>query len=292
MLLVLTCLLTADGLLKDYNMLGFMQGRLSPIVNGKIQAFPWEHWEEEMELANRSGFGLMEWTLDQERLHENPLMFHEGRRRIKELCAKNNLKIESLTGDCFIQQPFWIAEGGKKEKLQMQFRMIVNACSLLGIKYIVVPLVDHGRIETSAYEFELKKFLAEQLSYIRQKSIKILFEIDLIPVEVKRFIDELPADQFGINYDMGNSAALGFEPEEEFQQYGSRILNVHIKDRILGGSTVPLGSGSTDFNLVFSQLKNLDYRGHFILQTARSSSEDHLSDLCKYREFVRPYCNF
>ena len=171
----------------------------------------------------------------------------------------------------------------------MQFRMIVNACSLLGIKYLVVPLVDHGRIETSADEFELKKFLTGQLGYIRQKSIKIVFEIDLIPVEVKRFIDELPADQFGINYDMGNSAALGFDPEEEFQQYGSRILNVHIKDRILGGTTVPLGSGNTDFNLVFSQLKNLNYKGNFILQTARSPSENHLSDLCKYREFVGLY---
>ena len=273
-------------------MLGFMQGRLSPMVHGKIQAFPWEYWKEEIELANSSGFGLMEWTLDQERLHENPLMFHEGRRRIKHLCAKYNLKIESLTGDCFMQQPFWKAEGGKKVKLQMQFRMIVNACSLLGIEYIVVPLVDNGRIETPTDEFELKKFLAEERKYIREKSVKITFEIDMIPAEVKRFIDELPTDLFGINYDMGNSAAMGFDPEEEFAQYGSRILNVHIKDRIFGGTTVPLGSGSTNFNLVFTQLKNSDYRGNFILQTARSASEDHLADLCKYREFIWPHWNF
>ena len=27
--------------------IGFMQGRLSPQVDGKIQAFPWVHWRDE-----------------------------------------------------------------------------------------------------------------------------------------------------------------------------------------------------------------------------------------------------
>ena len=31
--------------------IGFMQGRLSSKVNGKIQAFPWESWKEEFEIA-------------------------------------------------------------------------------------------------------------------------------------------------------------------------------------------------------------------------------------------------
>lgn len=43
--------------------IGFMQGRLSPVVDGKIQAFPWGHWEDEFRLANGHGLSLMEWTL-------------------------------------------------------------------------------------------------------------------------------------------------------------------------------------------------------------------------------------
>ena len=30
---------------KFMNRTGFMQGRLSSIVDGKIQSFPWEEWE-------------------------------------------------------------------------------------------------------------------------------------------------------------------------------------------------------------------------------------------------------
>ena len=54
------------------NKIGFIQGRLSPIIDGKIQAFPWEHWKEEFPLAQQSGLRLLEWTLDDDRLYQNP----------------------------------------------------------------------------------------------------------------------------------------------------------------------------------------------------------------------------
>ena len=54
--------------------LGFMQGRLSPLIDGRIQVFPWSCWQEEFMIAERHGFRLMEWTLDQHRLYENPLL--------------------------------------------------------------------------------------------------------------------------------------------------------------------------------------------------------------------------
>ena len=44
--------------------IGFMQGRLSEVVDGKIQAFPWRGWQEEFRQARKIGIGLMEWTLD------------------------------------------------------------------------------------------------------------------------------------------------------------------------------------------------------------------------------------
>ena len=68
--------------------IGFMQGRLSPITDGKIQEFPWKNWRQEFQLANKLGFSIMEWTLDQEKLYENPLMIENGRQEIKRLCQE------------------------------------------------------------------------------------------------------------------------------------------------------------------------------------------------------------
>ena len=46
------------------NKVGFMQGRLSPILDNKIQAFPFDHWEQEFSIAKELGIKCMEWTLD------------------------------------------------------------------------------------------------------------------------------------------------------------------------------------------------------------------------------------
>ena len=40
------------------NRVGFMQGRLSPPVDGRIQAFPHDQWHEEFALASEADLAL------------------------------------------------------------------------------------------------------------------------------------------------------------------------------------------------------------------------------------------
>ena len=74
---------------------------------------------------------------------------------------------------------------------------------------------------------------------------------------------------FGINYDSGNSASLGFDAAEEWASYSSRILNVHIKDRLLAGSTVPLGEGNVDFSNLFLMIHKYNYQGYVLPQKSQ-----------------------
>ena len=114
----------------------------------------------------------------------------------------------------------------------------------------------------------------------------IIFESDFHPEKLKTFISKFPKKCFGINYDSGNSAALGYDPDDEFQCYGERILNVHIKDRIFMGATVPLGEGSVSFIKVIKNLKSYNYKGNYILQTARSKNGKHVELIGLYREKI------
>ena len=116
---------------------------------------------------------------------------------------------------------------------------------------------------------------------MKQNDLRIAFESDLPPARLKEFIDPFPSS-FGINYDIGNSAGLGFEPAKELEQYSDRIINVHIKDRVLGGSTVPLGQGNANFDLVYKLLAECGYSGRFILQTARDPNNDHFGAIKTY----------
>jgi len=262
--------------------LGFMQGRLSPLVDGKIQAFPWDSWQQEFPAAQGLGLGLMEWTLDQDRLDQNPLLTPQGQQDIRRLCHAHQLTIPSLTGDCFMQAPFWKAHGQDRAALEADFIAIARACAEVGIQMIVVPLVDNGRLENEQQEEALLAFMLTQADLFRALGLRIIFESDFAPGDLARFIGRLPADAFGVNYDIGNSAALGYKPLEEFAAYGPRIVNVHVKDRGLGGTTVPLGTGNADFPLVFRLLREAAYTGYLIMQTARASDDDHAGALRHY----------
>ena len=185
-----------------------------------------------------------------------------------------------------MQSPFWKVGGASGAELQKDFLAIVEACSQVGIEMIVVPLVDNGRLDTRDQENALVDFLLHQVAFFKSRGVCIIFESDFVPAELARFIKRLPVDTFGINYDIGNSAALGYSPSEEFVAYGERIVNVHVKDRVLGGTTVPLGTGNAQFEIVFTELARQGYKGKFILQTARATDDSHAQTLCRYRDMT------
>jgi len=262
-----------------------MQGRLSNLIDNKIQSFPWYNWENEFKIAFQNNFNLMEWTLDQERLYENPLMTSGGQKKIIRLCRKYNLRIKSVTGDCFMQMPFW-KNLEKKNFLEKCFTDIIQSCFNVGINIIVVPLVDNGSIDNQNQEKELFYFFKNNFSLIKEKSIKIAFETDYSPRAVEKFINNFDNEYFGINYDIGNSAGLGFACKDEVTRYGAKILNVHIKDRHLNGGTVPLGQGNANFIEAFKYLKKYKYEGNFILQAARCPENNHINILNDYKSKV------
>jgi hexulose-6-phosphate isomerase len=266
--------------------IGFMQGRLSDLVDGKIQAFPWNEWREEFPRAKALGLSRMEWTIDQERLHENPLTTEGGRSAIGRLSRGNEVQIPSLTGDCFMQAPFWKADGQAPERLIADLDLVLASCAALRVQFVVIPLVDNGKIQAPEQAGVLLRTLLDRAASLSRQGIKIVFESDLPPAELAQFIARFPHETFGINYDIGNSAALGFDCSEEIAAYAPRILNVHVKDRLRGGTTVPLGSGAAELAKAIRLIENSGYSGQYILQTARAVDGDHAGALARYRDMT------
>ena len=129
------------------------------------------------------------------------------------------------------------------------------AAADLGIRTLVIPLVDNGRLENDLQAQDLYEGLAEVTPLLHQYGLRIAFESDFPPEQLRSLLAPLDPTCFGVNYDIGNSASLGYDPREEIKAYGDRIFNVHVKDRLLGGVTVPLGDGHADLPQVFQLLQ-------------------------------------
>jgi L-ribulose-5-phosphate 3-epimerase len=256
------------------------------MVNGRIQAFPAVHWREEF--ATAAGLSLygIEWTIDQESIDANPLMTAAGQAEIQALMGAHQVRVPSLTGDCFMQEPFWKAAGDARDALLILMRRLLEASAAVGIEHVVIPLVDNGRLEDATQEAAFVETMTQLAATLRALRVTVVVESDFAPQRLAKFIARLPADCCGINYDIGNSASLGFDPAEEIAAYAERIMNVHVKDRLRGGTTVPLGTGAADLAGTIRLLERVGYRGRYVLQTARAADGDHAGAIRRYRDML------
>ena len=142
-----------------------MQGRLSECVDGKIQAFPWRDWKQEFSIASSIDLRVMEWTLDQKSLYKNPLLTSDGQNTIMTLSKQFGVKIPSLTGDCFMQAPFWKASGITRNIYNLTF-VICNACANVGISTLVIPLVDNGQLDTEQENILIDYLLSRSIFWL------------------------------------------------------------------------------------------------------------------------------
>tara|TARA_Y200000002_G_C22662885_1_gene656615 strand:+ start:410 stop:1231 length:822 start_codon:yes stop_codon:yes gene_type:complete len=265
-----------------FNKFGFMQGRLSPIYNNKIQNFPWRHWKKELNLCKKIGLNRIEWTLDYPNLLKNPLISNP--KNTFKILKDKNIKMNSITCDFFMQKPFFFKKFLNEKKIIEQ---IVNNFKKKKI-ILVIPLVDKSSIKNTKQEKEIVKFfLFIHKKYLKRSNIIVCFESDFKVKKLKKFILKFPKKNFGINYDTGNSASLGFNCKNELENLKDRIYNIHIKDRKFAGNTVRLGYGDFNFKIFFKNIKKTNYKGNFILQTARSKNGKHMLELKKNLKFLK-----
>ena len=270
-------------LTKNRHRVGMMQGRLSPIRNGRIQSFPHENWRIEIAEAAQLNIQKIEWTIDSEEFFSNPLVNPSGGNEINSTINEWNIKVPSVTCDYFMENPPWL---GGEEAVQANLMSIINGMHQIDSEILVIPLVDNSSIKDSSYTSYVVDYFKELEKHLVDSNVRVAFETDLPPDEFCSFIENFNHTRFGVNYDIGNSASLGFNPLEEFESYGQRIVNVHVKDRILNGTTVPLGEGNANFELVFELLVGSDYKGNYILQTARATDGNHAASIVKYSNQV------
>jgi hexulose-6-phosphate isomerase len=248
--------------------LGVMQGRLLPKYQGRYQAHPVNYWQNEFAVAAELDFSHIEFILDFNEADKNPLLFKEGRTKINQYIKQTGVKVRSICADYFMEAPLHSPDLGVAQTSLSVMQNLLAWLPEVGVECIVLPCVDQSAVRTVAEKQSLITALHNLTSHAEKSGITIALEMDLNPGDFKALIAELPAC-ISVNYDTGNSAALGYDIAEEFEAYGSRISDIHIKDRVLGGGSVPLGSGNTDFSKVIHAIRKIQFQGILVMQAYR-----------------------
>jgi hexulose-6-phosphate isomerase len=257
------------GLTKE---IGIMQGRLSPRIDGKIQAYPAKTWQKEFEIAQEIGYAAIEWIVEKP-LEVNALMSKSGMQEIKEIILKTGVRIDFICADIFMQQPLIRMSQEIREENKEHLKNILVSAKEVGAIGVEIPFVDASSIKSESEINELISCMQEAFELAKEIGMKISLETDLNPTSFKELLNRINLNHVQANYDIGNSASLGFDPIEEINAIGKRILNVHVKDRKFGSTTVPLGTGDADIKLSLSRLSEINYLGGITMQAARGTDD-------------------
>jgi L-ribulose-5-phosphate 3-epimerase len=266
--------------------IAIMQGRLLPPTDGRIQCFPRDRWRDEFTLAAAAGLDAIEWIYDLHGADVNPIAADDGLARVIALSTESGVVVRSLCADYFMDRPLLRAEPREIEERTETLVWLLGRCAMLGVARVVLPFVDASRIDSDAELDHVVGILRRVLPAVEETGVELHLEASLSPSRFADLLARLPHPMLKVNYDSGNSASLGYRPTDEFAAYGTRVGSVHIKDRVNGGGTVPLGSGDTDFRALFSCLGDVGYVGDFVLQVARGTTGDEVAWARGNREYV------
>jgi len=269
--------------------IGIMQGRLTEPKERGIQFFPFDTWENEFAAAAEIGLNEIEFIFDFDNYVENPLWSEEGIDKINGLIQKTRIRVNHICADFFMRRPFFrVEENIRQINVEILKKLIVSA-KQINARNIEIPLVDNSSLKTDEEKKALLRSLREVLPIAQKCGITLRLETDLPPKNFLELLNECDSPLVRANYDSGNSSGLGYDSYEEVTTLGSYIKNIHIKDRIFGGTTVALGTGGADFDRLFQALKEINYQGGFILQAARGQEGREKEAVKNYMQFLLGY---
>jgi L-ribulose-5-phosphate 3-epimerase UlaE len=266
--------------------LGVMQGRLLPKYQRRYQAHPVGYWRDEFPLAADLGLDLIEFILDYNDWEQNPLMSSEGIDSIVAAVERYGVSVRSVCADYFMEAPLHSIDTDIVRKSQSVLNQLIENSSQLGVTDIVIPCVDVSSLKSEDAAERFYVGMMPAVATAERFDVNLALETDLPPEAFATVLRRFDSTRIKVNYDTGNSASLGYKPQQEIAFYGGYITDVHIKDRICGGGSVELGSGDMDFDAFFTSLPVGNVDVFFIMQAFRD--DEGVAVLQKQLEWIMP----
>lgn len=249
--------------------IGVMQGRLLPKYMGRYQAHPVGYWKDEYEIARSLELDSIEFILDFHLSHLNPLLNDNGINSIIDISSKTGVKTKSVCADYFMERPIFDKNKDVRIANDKIIKKLLHSCSKIGVEDIVIPCVDKSSLTSHQDKEVFISEISKYLNILEDLNINFSLETDLPPEDFFNLINEFDSKNITVNYDIGNSASLGYSFIDELKYYGDRISNIHIKDRVYKGSSVILGTGNADIRSFLQEVSKIDYKGLYIMQAYR-----------------------
>lgn len=257
-------------------------------------------WPERLALAKACGFDFVEISVDETDGRLARLSWDKAQRlALVEAILETGISIPSMCLSAHRRFPF----GSHDEALrQRAFDIMAQAIQLakdVGIRTIQLAGYD------VYYEPQDAGTLARftegmQWAVERAAAAQVMLAVEIMDTEFmnsiskwKAWDDCLASPWFTVYPDIGNLSAWGNDVDKELKLGIDRIAALHLKDTYAVSATspgqfrdVPFGAGCVDFVALFRTLKQLNYRGAFLIEMWTEKADEPVAEIIQARRWI------
>ena len=251
-------------------------------------------WSERLAAASRAGFDFVEISIDESDARVGRLDWSAAQRGdLRRVLADAPASIDTM---CLSAHRKY-ALGSLSTPLRLQaldiMRKAIDFSAELGIRVVQVAGYDvHYEPSTERTRELYMESILQSAAWARAACVMLALENVENPIadSVEKgmgFVRAADTPWFQMYPDVGNLTAMQKDVARERRAGAGHLVGVHLKDTRVGEyRRVPFGSGLVDFTTAFRVLKEIDFRGPFMVEMWNEAVADPVATVTAARRWL------
>jgi len=251
-------------------------------------------WSERLAAASRAGFDFVEISIDESDARVGRLDWSAAQRGdLRRVLADAPASIDTM---CLSAHRKY-ALGSLSTPLRLQaldiMRKAIDFSAELGIRVVQVAGYDvHYEPSTERTRELYMESILQSAAWARAACVMLALENVENPIadSVEKgmgFVRAADTPWFQMYPDVGNLTAMQKDVARELRAGAGHLVGVHLKDTRVGEyRRVPFGSGLVDFTTAFRVLKEIDFRGPFMVEMWNEAVADPVATVTAARRWL------
>lgn len=257
-------------------------------------------WPERLALAKACGFDFVEMSVDESDERLARLSWSkEQRLSLVSAMLETGINIPSMCLSGHRRFPFGSHDEATRQQAYLIMEQAIQLAKDVGIR--TIQLAGYDVYYEQQDEGTLARF-AEGMQWAveRAAAAQVMLAVEIMDTEFMSSISKwkswdtlLASPWFTVYPDVGNLSAWGNNVAQELQLGIDRIAAIHLKDTFLVTETspgqfrdVPFGEGCVDFVALFRTLKQLNYRGAFLIEMWTEKADEPVAEIVQARRWI------
>lgn len=257
-------------------------------------------WPERLALAKACGFDFVEMSVDESDERLARLNWSkEQRLSLVSAMLETGISIPSMCLSGHRRFPFGSHDEATRQQAYLIMEQAIQLAKDVGIR--TIQLAGYDVYYEQQDDGTLARFTEGlQWAVERAAAAQVMLAVEIMDTAFMNSISKwkswdtlLASPWFTVYPDVGNLSAWGNDVTQELQLGIDRIAAIHLKDTFPVTATspgqfrdVPFGGGCVDFVALFRTLKQLNYRGAFLIEMWTEKADEPVAEIVQARRWI------